>query len=240
MSSVTSRLNPSPRRVEHAECAHHSTEDDHEPEPFESHELSANETRHFGPGAVTPERRGRDAREIYRHERDHIGQRHQHDRCNHRPRISSLWPLDFLCDRRGVIPAHVVPHRHQHAAEQAQSRGGRRGMSFRQRPHFERCHQHDQSERRRQQKEQPQRRDSHRANPSKIQRRARRDHKKSGVDSMMPNAKPRRHLLQVKDKQRRVDRHVKDARGQREPRFLKSPEVPQTAAHPRVISAFLR
>src|SRR6266576_2568864 len=39
---------------------------------------------------------------------------------------------------------------------------------------------------------------------------------------MIPESKPRRHLLQVKDKQRGVDRHVKDAGSQREPRFLEA------------------
>ena len=49
----------------------------------------------------------------------HIAQRNQNDRGDHRPRIGSLRPLDFLRDGRRVVPPHVIPHRHQHATNQA-------------------------------------------------------------------------------------------------------------------------
>src|SRR5208282_3365010 len=40
--------------------------------------------------------------------------------------------------------------------------------------------------------------------------------------------------------ERWVDRHVKDARGQAQPRFLKAPEIAHTPAYPGVIAAFGR
>src|SRR5208337_1406290 len=52
--------------------------------------------------------------------------------------------------------------------------------------------------------------------------------------------KPWRHLLQVKHEERWVNRHVKDARGQAQPRFLEAPEIAQTPAHPGVITSFGR
>ena len=64
--------------------------------------------------------RGRgNAREIDGQERQHVGERNQHHRRDHRLRIGALRALDFLRDRRGVVPAHVVPHGDQNAAEQA-------------------------------------------------------------------------------------------------------------------------
>ena len=57
---------------------------------------------------------------------------------------------------------------------------------------------------------------------------------------MMILGKPGRHLFQVKHEQGRINGHIKDTGGQREPRFLKAPEVAQAAAHPCVIAALVR
>ncbi len=57
---------------------------------------------------------------------------------------------------------------------------------------------------------------------------------------MVARAKPRRHLLEIKNEQRGVDGHIKDAGGERKPGFLKAPEIAEPAAHPGVIAAFLR
>src|SRR5258708_2573055 len=56
----------------------------------------------------------------------------------------------------------------------------------------------------------------------------------------MAGAKPRSHLLEIKNEQRGVDGHIKDAGGERKPGFLKAPEIAETAAYPSVIAAFLR
>src|ERR1051326_7087418 len=47
-------------------------------------------------------------------------------------------------------------------------------------------------------------------------------------------------LLQIKKKECRIDRHVKNAGGEREPRFLEAPEISQAPSNPRVVAAFLR
>ncbi len=53
-------------------------------------------------------------------------------------------------------------------------------------------------------------------------------------------AEPGSNLLEIKNKERRVNRHVKDAGGKRQPRFLEAPEISQAAANPRVVAALLR
>jgi len=52
------------------------------------------------------------------------------------------------------------------------------------------------------------------------------------------DGEPGRHLLEVKDEERGINRHVEDAGGEREPSFLKSPEIPKAAADPSVVAAF--
>src|SRR5437763_17033711 len=56
----------------------------------------------------------------------------------------------------------------------------------------------------------------------------------------MSLGKPREQTIQIKDEQSGVDRHVEDRGHQREPCFLKSPEVAPGAAHPGVIPALER
>ena len=43
---------------------------------------------------------------------------------------------------------------------------------------------------------------------------------------------------EIEDEDDRVDGHVEDAGGKREPRLLKSPEAAERAAHPAVVAAF--
>src|SRR5262245_54502496 len=105
---------------------------------------------------------------------------------------------------------------------------------------LERREHYDQSERQRKQKEQPKRGDANHANAGKIESGAGDDDKKTGVDSVMTFTEPRGHLLQVENKKRRVDRHVENAGYQREPGFLKAPEISQTPPHPGVVPALLR
>jgi hypothetical protein len=52
------------------------------------------------------------------------------------------------------------------------------------------------------------------------------------------NGEPGRHLLEIEDEERGIDRHIENAGGEREPRFLKSPEISKAAADPRVVAAF--
>src|SRR5580704_6947923 len=54
----------------------------------------------------------------------------------------------------------------------------------------------------------------------------------------MSHAEPRKQSRQVCDKQGGINRHIKDAGHERQPRFLKSPEIPKRTSHPRVITAF--
>ena len=50
--------------------------------------------------------------------------------------------------------------------------------------------------------------------------------------------KPGKHPGQIGHKQGRIDRHIENGRHQREPGFLKSPEIPHGAAYPGVVAAF--
>jgi len=52
------------------------------------------------------------------------------------------------------------------------------------------------------------------------------------------NGEPGRHLLEIEDEERGINRHVENAGGEREPCFLKSPEITESAADPRVVAAF--
>src|ERR1700723_3812338 len=47
------------------------------------------------------------------------------------------------------------------------------------------------------------------------------------------------HMAEIENEGDRVESHVKDAGGEREPGFLKSPEAAHGAAHPDVIAAFV-
>ena len=67
---------------------------------------------------------GGNSREIDRHEWQHIGERDENDGGDHGFGISTLRALDFLRDGGSVVPTHVIPHGHQHAAEQTQTAAG--------------------------------------------------------------------------------------------------------------------
>ena len=66
--------------------------------------------------------RSGDAGEIDGDEGEHVGQRDERDRDHHCQRVGALRPFDFAGDGRGVVPAHVVPHRDEDAAEEAEAR----------------------------------------------------------------------------------------------------------------------
>ena len=51
--------------------------------------------------------------------------------------------------------------------------------------------------------------------------------------------KPREHAGEVGDEQRGINRHIEDGGDQREPGFLKSPEVSHGAANPGVVTALV-
>ena len=72
--------------------------------------------RHLGPSTRRPAVWIKPRRAHRRH-RQYVSQRDQRYRCRHRQRIGALRPVHVVGDRRGVIPAHVVPHRHQNPAQ---------------------------------------------------------------------------------------------------------------------------
>src|SRR5271165_5563456 len=49
---------------------------------------------------------------------------------------------------------------------------------------------------------------------------------------------PGEHARKIRDKQRRINRHIENGRDQRQPSLLKSPEVPHGSSHPCVVAAF--
>src|ERR1700730_3064000 len=49
---------------------------------------------------------------------------------------------------------------------------------------------------------------------------------------------PREHAREVGDKQRGINRHIENGRYQRQPCFLKSPEISHGATHPGIVTAF--
>src|SRR5208337_5000718 len=59
--------------------------------------------------------------------------------------------------------------------------------------------------------------------------RAKNNHKDVSAISFL---EPREHARQVSHKQCGINRHVENGRDQREPRFLKSPEISHRPAHP--------
>src|ERR1017187_4624931 len=65
-------------------------------------------------------------------------------------------------------------------------------------------------------------------------------HRQCNTPSAICLLEPREHAGQVKDKQCGIDRHIENGRHQREPGFLKSPEISHGAAHPGVVAAFVR
>ncbi len=60
------------------------------------------------------------------------------------------------------------------------------------------------------------------------------------ITPAMADGEPRHQAREVGDKERGINRHVKNAGDQRKPGFLKSPEISHRAADPRVVAAFGR
>ena len=115
-------------------------------------------------------------------------------------------------------------------------RSHRRRGSTGERTELERREQHDQHERRREEREQPKRSGCHHAHACDIQQRAHDHHCQTDHHPTMSHGEPRHQSRQVRDKQRGINRHVEDARHQRQPRLLKSPQVPHRATNPCVVA----
>src|SRR5258707_2945902 len=161
--SVLSHRQRQPRiahhqRIEHPKRAHHSAQHQQKSQPVCAVPGAAHQPGHLRPSSFTRERRCRHARQVYRGKWQHVRQRDQDHRCNHRFRIRSLRPLHFQRNRRRVIPTHVIPHRDQHPTKEPNcahsgcSRRNRRATCSRQ---LEWRKQNDQRKRHRQQEEQP-------------------------------------------------------------------------------------
>ena len=156
----------------------------------------------------------------------------------HRPRIGPLRTLHFGGDGGGVVPSHVVPHADKQPAKNVDVRGRGLGHRIRQRVNLERRQHKNRRKRSRQRKKQPQRsrRDdlhSHDIKDCASDHDAERD-----GHTAMVLLKPGKHPREIRHKQRGVNGHVENGRYQREPSFLKSPEISHGAAHPGVIAAF--
>ena len=98
---------------------------------------------------------------------------------------------------------------------------------------------YDSDERRSQREEQPQRRERNHFHPGDVQHRARNHHRQRYPPSAISLLEPREHARQVGHEQRGINRHIENGRDQREPGFLKSPEISHRAAHPGVVAAFV-
>src|ERR1700693_3624328 len=108
-----------------------------------------------------------------------------------------------------------------------------------QRTRLEGSQYHDRYERRRQGNEQPERGQRDHLYSGNVQQRARDHHRQSNPPSAISFLEPGKHSGQVGNEQGGIDRHVENGRHQREPGFLKSPEVAHGAAHPGVVAAFV-
>ena len=103
---------------------------------------------------------------------------------------------------------------------------------------LERRQHKDRRKRRRQREEQPQRGRRNDLHPHDVKDRANDHHAERNHHSAMVLLKPGEHARQVRDKQRGINRHVENGRYQRQPCFLKSPEISHGAPHPGVVAAF--
>ena len=163
----------------------------------------------------------------------------RHGGGDHGARIVALRILDLLRDGGGVVPAHVVPHRHQDG-------GGERGlgacvapldrgMERESAPESE--HQKD-GEGREQQNEQADGAFADGGRAAEIPGAAE-DHDGQRPGVAVPAGGERGiELAEIENEDGRVDGHVEDAGREREPAFLISPERTEGAAHPDVEAAF--
>ena len=103
-------------RVERTRRAQHAAHRDPQRHHHTRHAGAEHGARHVGPGAGFPTV-GVEAGQRHGADGQHVAKRHQSHRAGHRPRIGALRILDLARHRGRVVPAHVVPHRHQHAAQ---------------------------------------------------------------------------------------------------------------------------
>ena len=75
--------------------------------------------------------------------------------------------------------------------------------------------------------------------PAIFERSAGNHHSQRDPPSAIVFLEPREHARQVGHEQRGINRHIENRRDQREPGFLKSPEIAHGAAHPSVIAALV-
>ena len=113
-------------------------------------------------------------------------------------------------------------------------------MRFRKRPGLERRQQNDDGKRHGEQKEKPKGSDAYNANSRNVQPRARHHNEQARENSVIAFAKPRRHLLQINHEQRGVNGHVKNTGRERQPSFLKAPEISKATPHPCIVAALVR
>ena len=64
----------------------------------------------------------------YRHHRHNVREKNCEQGQHHDPRVSSLRIVHLIGHSGGIVPAHVVPHRHQNAGKKVTFiHGARRG-----------------------------------------------------------------------------------------------------------------
>jgi len=78
------------------------------------------------------------------------------------------------------------------------------------------------------------------ARAQNIPRRARGDHSQFEREAGVSLRQSRHEALEITDEQHRIQRHLEQAAGKREPGFLETPEVAHAAAHPDVEAAVFR
>ena len=111
-----------------------------------------------------------DADEVDGDEGQHVGERDEDDGGDHCPRIGALRLFDFFGDGGGVVPAHVIPHGDEDAAEKAEAcaSGGSGCVSFGECAELGWRENDDECERRGEEKEKPERSDADDANAGEI------------------------------------------------------------------------
>ncbi len=220
-------------RVEHAEGADQAAEDD-----SHAKERSADQAGDVRPRTGFPGSRLQTGHP-HRGKGQDVADGYDADRDEHGAGISPLRALDFGGDGGSVVPSHVVPHADEEASEDVDGGGGRLGDSIGQRSHFEGGEDNDRGERGRQGEEQPERGQRDDLHTSNIKESAGDDNGERDPPSAIRFLKPREHTGQVGDEEGGIDRHIKDRGNERQPGFLKSPEVAHRAADPGVITAFV-
>ena len=199
---------------------------------------AAKQAGDVGPRAGFPCRRLQ-AGHPQRRKRQHVAGRDNANRNQHRAGIGALRLLNFRGNGRSVVPSHVVPHADEQAAENVDGGSCWFRDSIHQRVHPKRRQNNDCSDWRRQRKKQPQRSERYNFHSCNVQQGARDHDEQRHPPSAIAFLKPGKHAGQVGHEQRGINRHVENGRHQREPGFLKSPEVAHGAAHPGVVAAFV-